>query len=70
MALCYEDGNTIAGYVIAVVFDVAPGGISAPRRIAMLNEIAVREEFRGQGIADRLLTELVKLAKSEGATAL
>ncbi|WP_299549711.1 GNAT family N-acetyltransferase [uncultured Tateyamaria sp.] len=69
IALCHVQDGTVSGYLLAVISDVSSGGILVPRRIAMLNEIAVHEQHRRQGIADKLMEEMIRRALEKGASA-
>ena len=68
IALCYKQDDKVSGYLLAIISDIPSGGILTPRRMVMLNEIAVHEEYRRQGIADKLMEELIRRATEKGAS--
>lgn len=68
IAIGLEDAEGLAGYLLATVSEIGPKGVLVPRAFAMLTEIAVRKDRRRQGVANRLLDELVHRAKSQGLT--
>jgi GNAT superfamily N-acetyltransferase len=59
---CAVDGNKIVG-MVSILFTVstAEGG-----RAALLEDLIVRPEFRGQGIGKQLLNEAISGARSAG----
>lgn len=54
--LCYEEDNTIVGYIY-----LKP--LTEGSKIAFINGLFVEEEYRGKGIATKLIDEAIKIAK-------
>ncbi len=52
-----EDGGEILGY----------GGITVAADTADIDNVAVREEYRGGGVGTAIITELIKIARERGA---
>lgn len=66
IAIGFEVEGDLAGYLLAVVSEINGHGILVPRAFAMINEIAVHDDHRRQGIASLLLEELKHRAKDQG----
>lgn len=61
-AIVIEDQNgDIIGFAALTTFIVPTKG-----RVGKIEDVVVREAFRGQGLGDRLLNELIEIAKKRG----
>jgi ribosomal protein S18 acetylase RimI-like enzyme len=64
-----HSGGAPAGFicVVATVRNEAPDD---PAPFAQIHDVYVKPEYRGQGVADRLLAEAERFARREGARVL
>ncbi len=58
----------LAGFVHVVVRDTPPIPIVVPRRLAIVDNLAVREGFRRAGIGRALMDKAHRWARNKGAT--
>lgn len=65
--LALKDGRAV-GYLMG--FLIFPPPVFTPRKIGFINEVAVAEEFRRQGIGTRLVEEALAWFRERGATSL
>lgn len=63
-----EQEGKLVGFVHVVIRDAPAVPIFVPRRYAIIDSIAVREEYRGQGIGHALMAPAHDWAIAKGAT--
>ncbi len=63
-----EQDGTLVGFVHVIIRDAPAVPMFVPRCYAMIDSIAVREEYRGQGIGHALMTQAHDWAAAKGAT--
>jgi diamine N-acetyltransferase len=63
-----EQEGKLVGFVHVIIRDAPPLPILVPRRYAIIDSIAVRKEYRGQGIGHALMAQAHDWATAKGAT--
>jgi diamine N-acetyltransferase len=63
-----EVGNQIAGAIQFFVRDTPPFPLLVPRRMAVVEDLVVRREFRRRGIGQALMQTAYRWAAERGAT--
>ena len=59
--------NLAVGYAMLLIRDCEHTGL-VKRRVMVIDEICVHEDFRGQGIGTEMMTDIQALAKAFGCT--
>jgi ribosomal protein S18 acetylase RimI-like enzyme len=65
-----ETGGRVAGFLHVIAHDTPPIPILAPRRLAMVDNLAVRRDLRRTGIGRALMDRAQQWAREQGATEL
>lgn len=68
--LVAEAGDTLVGFVHAVIRDTPALPVFVPRRYAVVDEVVVRSGFQNQGIGRRLMDEAQAWAVAQGAASI
>lgn len=66
IAIGFEMDRSLVGYLLAIVSEIKGNSTLVSRSFAMINEIAIQQDHRRQGIASLLLEELKNRAKNQG----
>ena len=65
-----EVSGELVGHVHVIVRDTPPVPILKPRRLAHIDEIAVKAAYRGRGVGHLLMEQAEAWARTNGATAI
>jgi ribosomal protein S18 acetylase RimI-like enzyme len=64
-----EVEDEIAGFILAILHETPPFSVFIPSRLALVSDIAVKTEFRRQGIGRLLVNKIHEWGETRGASA-